>query len=789
MKINIKFKEIFFLSILLLLLPAKVNAEDVESLNSDVGLETNVVENTVAQETKVDAPAEDKKIEAVEENSNQDTKDNEVIENSEKNQAVLEEDLSQDTKDNEVIGNPEEKQVVLEEENQEALKNDEEVAPKKAINTSDSEELGIGEEIIPEALRGGSSGGSGSGYVSSPGYDFVIIKKDENGNPMRVAFKITNLVTGETHILVTDSEGRTNKLFLNDQEIFSKDKDPLMGMNFHKGISQKEIEEIVKELQKTKEIIDPENKKPDIFGNMNDFRDRRFQGESQVPGGPIDPLNPPAPVVEPPVPGGEPQDPPRPNINDNFLEKGIVKDLYEYEKLKRGKNTETRFVHSNLGSGSLELKILISKIIKNGNENREEIVSDLTIDYGDLPAEKFNQVYTGKIIDYTKKFLADKLIKDSNGGPINYADGYVFDIFIAGTQKANVDDIYKVEELRTDTNKGYSLKTFYIRRELQKDWQGKGPNERYKFFMGYSEDKITEEAQIQDLGMCPPPIDPGYGPGQVPPPKMPPLAPRSAQAGFELGENIVPAPLGGGSSGGSGSGYVSSEPINPMCMPTPTFTIVNEKFNFNTYASHPDQGDNKILVRSAETRVTDKIKFDKLSEGKEYRFVGRLIHKATGEVVQTKEPIIYETGKLTSAKGEASITITFDSSVYSDGDEFVLFYDIYEDGLLAGSEDDLENKDQTFSIIDEEVPPPPKEVPPPPKEVPPPEEEVPPPKEEVPPPVEENKEEAKVVEEKTYSKPTPDYIAPKTYDSGIGLNIIMLALSGAGFTLLRKKNK
>ena len=282
---------------------------------------------------------------------------------------------------------------------------------------------------------------------------------------------------------------------------------------------------------------------------------------------------------------------------------------------------------------------------------------------------------------------------------------------------------------------------------------------------------------------------------------MPQPMPRSAQAELELGENIVPAPVvGGGSSGGSGSGYVSSS----ICGPMPTFTIVNEKFNFNTYVSHPDKGDNKILVRSAETRVTDKIKFDKLSEGKEYKFVGRLIHKATGKEVKTKEPIIYETGKLKSAKGEASITISFDSSAYSVGDEFVLLYDIYEDGLLAGSEDDLGNKDQTFSIIDEEVPPPPKEVPPPPEEVPPPPKEVPPPPEEVPPPPEEVPPPPEEVpyppeevppppEEVPYPpkkvSPPPDYIAPKTYDPGIGLDIIMLALSGVGLTLLRKKNK
>lgn len=804
MKLNIKLKEIFFLSILLLLLPVRVNAEDAESLNSDVGLETNAVENTVVQDTKVDISSEDGKIEAIKENSNQDTKNNDVIERSEENQEFLEEDLSQDTKDNEVIEDSEENleenlsqdikdNEVIEdsEEKQENLKNDEEVASKNSINTSDSEELEIEEEKIPEALGGGSSGGSGSGYVSSS-VSFAIIKKDENGNPMQVAFKITNLITGESHILVTGPDGISNHLELNKNKEYKENPGELdisfLEEDIYHYIPKDILDSIISNLHE-KDIDSSFDGKPNIFGPLEKLR--MPPGETpplpRYGSGGSDPGN------STPPPDSEAD---QYNNYDIFLQAGRLNDLYEYKGPK--KDFITQFSKKNIGKGNLKVSIEY-ELLENSSADEAKAKYSESFEYENLSAEKFNQYNRIKLYKYATDKLA-KLVKEGNLG--NEDDRkpesvYRFKCKVVAETKEYVSDVYKIEELRTDTNKGYSLKTFYVKKEYQEDWQEKGndPNKRYKFFMGYSEDNFTEEAQYKDLGMCPPPIDPGYGPGQVPPPKMPPLAPRSAQVGFELGENIVPAPLGGGSSGGSGSGYVSSEQINPMCMPTPTFTIVNEKFDFNTYASHPDQSDNKILVKSSETRVTDKIKFDKLSEGKEYRFEGKLIHKTTGEVVKTKEPIIYETGKLTSAKGEASITITFDSSAYNDGDEFVLIYDIYEDGLLAGSEDDLENKDQTFSIIEKEVPPPPGETPPPEKEVPPPKEETPPPKEVPPspkeeiPPVEESKEEAKVVEEKTYSKPTPDYIAPKTYDSGIGLNIIMLALSGAGFTLLRKKNK
>ena len=495
MKLNIKLKKIFFLSILLLLLPAMVNAEDADSLNNDLSLEANVVEDSTTQEIKADAASEDEKIEGTEEN--QDTNSNETIENSKENQAVLEKNLSQETKAKEVDGNPE--------ANQEALKNDEEEAPKNSINTSGSEQLEIGEEKIPEALRGGEPiGYDGGGISYGPEPGFFIIKKDENGKPMRVAFKITNLITGETHILVTDSEGRTNELLLNGKNNVGKNQEVTTRDDIrYTNIRPEDIERIVKELQRTKEIIDPEGEKPDIFPGASPF-----PGEG--PGVPPPPGEGPG---EPPFPGGG-QIYQGPNANDIFLGKRSIKDLYEFENLKCDKSTKTIFHKNNLGRGSLKVRINFDKVTETNNVRRiDKAIESITIDYGDLPEEKFNQVDDFKIMNYAKKLLAYELIKSSNGETIEYPDGYQINIIVERTQKFNVDDIYKVEELRTKTNKGYSLKTFYIKRAYQEDWQKKGneADKRYEFLMGYSEDKITEQAQIQDLGKCPPPIEPGGG--------------------------------------------------------------------------------------------------------------------------------------------------------------------------------------------------------------------------------------------------------------------------------------
>lgn len=490
MKLNIKLKEIFFLSILLLLLPAMVNAEDADSLNSDLSHEATFVEYKTSQETKVDTTAEEEKTKTAEDN--QDTKSNETIENPKENQAVIENNLSQDTKANGVIDSSDEKQ--------EALKNDEEEAPKNSINTSGSEELEIREEKTPEALRGGEPiGYDGGGISYGPEPGFFIIKKDENGKPMRVAFKITNLITGETHILVTDSEGRTNELLLNGKNNVGKNQEVTTRDDIrYTNIRPEDIERIVKELQRTKEIIDPEGEKPDIFPGASPF-----PGEG--PGVPPPPGE--GPGAPPPPDGG-------PNANDIFLGKRSIKDLYEFENLKSDKNTKTIFHKNNLGRGSLKVRINFDKVTETNNVTTiDSAIKSITIDYGDLPEEKFNQVDDFKIMNYAKKLLAYELIKSSNGETIEYPDEYQINIIVERTQKANVDDIYKVEELRTKTNKGYSLKTFYIKRAYQEDWQKKGndADKRYEFLMGYSEDKITEQAQIQDLGKCPPPIEPGGG--------------------------------------------------------------------------------------------------------------------------------------------------------------------------------------------------------------------------------------------------------------------------------------
>ena len=265
----------------------------------------------------------------------------------------------------------------------------------------------------------------------------------------------------------------------------------------------------------------------------------------------------------------------------------------------------------------------------------------------------------------------------------------------------------------------------------------------------------------------------------------------------DISEPTIPAPVRGGSSGGGGGGSSvggSGSGIGvPIIRPISVFKVTNERFTFETLATDKETGE-KTVKRGTTTTVTDKITFDKLSPGKSYKFVGKLIHKKTGQEVQRVE---YKTEKLAQANGEARVEFTFDSSKYAVGDEFVIVYDIYEDGQLAGEESDRNNAAQSFTIKDGTTPPPEEETPPPEEETPPPEEETPPPKEETPPPEEEpspkeevsnpEQAEAPAPVETSVARTTSPLAAPKTYDPGIGLSLLGAMLSGAALTFLKKR--
>ena len=481
----------------------------------------------------------------------------------------------------------------------------------------------------------------------------------------------------------------------------------------------------------------------------------------------------PVPVPNPPVGPGPAPDPvpipsPQPPVdqgegsNPNQGHEGIPKPHIIAPFMR---NTSPK----NFKKGTITIHIRYGNIIKesfnfNGKDGEEKY------SYEDITPEQVKKIDKKLIEEFAKKRLAQKVNKGESLSAFQYVITYT-----------NESDLYKVEEQRSEANLNYDLKTFYVRNHKDNG-----------LTMGYSPNETNikgEELKQQPMG----PVNPEAPNPEAPNPGVPAV---QSMPDFEVSESMIPTPVGGGSSGGGGGGSSVGGSGSGSGVPYSTtvlFKVANEPFKFETLATDGTNREGKTVEQGGRTQVIDKITFDKLSQGKEYKFVGKLINKRTGEEVKTESPIVYETGKLTSPNGEATITITFDSSIYKDGDEFVLIYDIYEDGKLAGFENNKENPAQSFKIVstttpppDRETPPPKEETPPPKEETPPPKEETPPPKEETPPPlVEEPKEEVFVPEKP--AEPTPVYMAPKTYDPGMGLSILTAILSGAALGFLKKR--
>ncbi|WP_138159585.1 VaFE repeat-containing surface-anchored protein [Peptoniphilus catoniae] len=758
-----KIRAVMLLSMALLLLPVNVFAEDESEDPGSVPDKTVSVESNLSSEDSSEDTSEDKKpakdmgeSEILEEK--EDKSETTISEEDEKEfSAEVESSETNDT-DTKSTENIQTEAPVKESEKETEVYEDKE--PEKSEKESEAKakdptianeaDLEIGEEFNSGPVRDG--GGSGGSILNFSPRElepnkFVIVKKDENGNPMRVAFKITDVDTGESHIVVTDADGVSNPVFLNSDTLKPWGGDA----NFY--LYENRIKNLIESGDPLPNGEKPE--KSELFGSHES--------------------------LEPNSGSGSPS-----NVNDGFLTQPEKPNPYKYSDFYKDQGA---YFKSAVNKGYV--KVVIRYGYRSKSENKDIWVHKDAFEYKDLPIDEVPKISTyldknGQFTEELRKFektvesFSEKryaaLVKE---GKLKLPEGFDYarsDISLVCYQDFS-EHTYTVEELRTDTNLNHELKSFYI--------------------------KSTPRPML--LSDLEPP-----SPEDMPDPNHPPII-RFSPAGYELkmGPNInnintpsmtivreiekkvyvepgvVITPEGPIKEEG---GYKTIK----VKVYDPAFGCINKKFVFKTEASHPEKSEEKVVTRGEKTEVIDKITFDKLTEGKEYKFVGRLINKRTGEEVKTEEPIVYETGKLESSKGETTIKVTFDSSIYNDGDEFVFLYKIYEDGVYAGYEDDLNNAAQTFKIKGE-VKPPEEETPPPKEETPPPEEETPPPKEETPPPVEETppplveepKEEVFVPEKP--AEPTPAYMAPKTYDPGMGLSMLTAILSGAALGFLKKR--
>lgn len=116
------------------------------------------------------------------------------------------------------------------------------------------------------------------------------------------------------------------------------------------------------------------------------------------------------------------------------------------------------------------------------------------------------------------------------------------------------------------------------------------------------------------------------------------------------------------------------------------------------------EGD-KNIVRDTEATLTDTVEYKGLVTGKEYTFTGTVIDKVTGKALLNadgSEVTASKTIKAADTYGTVELEFTLNCASL-DGHELVVFEKIYQDGKEIGSHEDLNDGDQTVTVISPEL--------------------------------------------------------------------------------------
>ena len=596
------------------------------------------------------------------------------------------------------------------------------------------ENLGSEDDVRPKDRPngGGSSGGGGGGGTSLPkrtipaNARIVVRKTDDDGKPMSVAFRITNTATGETHLAITDDEGCSGTIHLA----------PVSKMRI---LEAKSVFHFDAYIAKKK---------------MRQLTDKDLQEHVEAPDGVFGP------------PEGIPSDPPHQSISSNpnvyneidaFKDVSQEKNVYgQFSQLKKGGEVKFTQKSPNYGHlrGHIKMVLSFGAVHPSGKkgpflDEERERAGDPTqyreheeYPYPNKDSSDMQMIRMETVWSFAEKRAAVLMQKKK----LTPEEGQILITFKFYPDEVKTH-LYRFEELRTPSNFGYALKTFY----LQYDSNG-------RIHWGENEHELPHGPG--------PRLVPKRPPAQTPPPRVPASLISGQQTAGEQDTGIqgphiqVPEIKGpdiqvpeiqdpgrkdpglqgpeiqnpGEKNPGIQDPHSPGDPPAPPSVPTPDdsgpppdphgpfeigtrkgrlIAISNEPIVFHTLATDgTDHMQNKILERSERTRVVDRITFDKLSVGKSYRFIGTLIHKRTGKKVDTIEPILYETGVLRESHGTADVIFTFDATRFRNGDKFVITYEIEENGIVVASEKDLNNEAQTFKIWKHRTPPPKQDIPP-----------------------------------------------------------------------------
>lgn len=146
----------------------------------------------------------------------------------------------------------------------------------------------------------------------------------------------------------------------------------------------------------------------------------------------------------------------------------------------------------------------------------------------------------------------------------------------------------------------------------------------------------------------------------------------------------------------------SHEDIDDVDQTVKVDTPLVETTATSSQAGH--DGD-KNIVRDTEATLTDTVEYKGLVTGKEYTFTGTVIDKVTGKALlnaDDSEVTASKTIKAADTYGTVELEFTLNCASL-DGHELVVFEKIYQDGKEIGSHEDLNDGDQTVTVISPEL--------------------------------------------------------------------------------------
>lgn len=146
----------------------------------------------------------------------------------------------------------------------------------------------------------------------------------------------------------------------------------------------------------------------------------------------------------------------------------------------------------------------------------------------------------------------------------------------------------------------------------------------------------------------------------------------------------------------------SHEDIDDVDQTVKVDTPLVETTATSSQAGH--DGD-KNIVRDTEATLTDTVESKGLVTGKEYTFTGTVIDKVTGKALLNadgSEVTASKTIKAADTYGTVELEFTLNCASL-DGHELVVFEKIYQDGKEIGSHEDLNDGDQTVTVISPEL--------------------------------------------------------------------------------------